>query len=145
MIWGASAALAACATAPAPAPSPVAEVLPIVSESGPPAYRVFFDLNAADITADAAAILNQAVKDYQKLRPVRLVLAGHADRSGAERYNKGLSRRRAEAVRDYLVGVGIAPETLAIEAHGERQGLVSTSDGAVEPQNRRVEIFVRPD
>lgn len=121
------------------------DALPVAALSGPPAYTVFFDLNSDEITANAMTILDRAVTDYRQLAGVRLVVAGHADRSGSERHNRGLSRRRAAAVRDHLINAGVAPDTIQVEAYGERQGLVSTADGAVESQNRRVELFVRPN
>lgn len=134
--------LAGCAPNPKMAAK---DALPVAAPSGPPAYTVFFDLNSNAITADAVKILERTVADYRQLAGVRLVLAGHADRSGAERYNRGLSQQRAAAVRDHLVNAGIAPDAIHVEAYGERQGLVGTTDGAVEPQNRRVELFVRPN
>lgn len=134
--------LAGCAANPKTAAQ---DALPVAAPSGPPAYTVFFDLNSDVITADAVKILDRAVTDYRQLAGVRLVLAGHADRSGTERRNQGLSRRRAATVRDHLVNAGIAPDAIQVEAYGEQQGLVGTADGAVEPQNRRVELFVRPN
>jgi len=142
MLMAASLLAAAAAGCASPKASDAALA---IAPDAPPAYRVFFDLDSAEITTDGAAILDQAVSSYRQLGTVRLVLAGHADRSGSERHNRDLSGRRAAAVRDYLLGAGVAPSSVEIEAHGERQGLVATPDGTVEPQNRRVEIFVRPD
>lgn len=136
--------LGACAAPSRPPALAAADVLPVASPTSAAAYRVFFELDSDALTADAAETLERAAQEYQRIKPVRLVLAGHADRSGRERYNRGLSGRRAAATRDYLVGAGVPPEALTIEARGEREGLVDTPDGSVEPQNRRVEIFVRP-
>jgi len=72
-------------------------------------------------------------------------LAGHADRSGGDAYNMGLSERRAAAVRSYLTGKGVPMEVMSSEAFGESRPMVETADGVREPQNRRVEInFATP-
>lgn len=136
-------ALAACATGPAQELA-VADMLPMNEAGSPetPAYTLFFDLDSAVVTADAAAILDQVVTDPARPRWTRIILAGHADRSGSRRRNLTLSIDRIEAVRRYLVAAGV-PESLIVSlAFGEKQGLVGTPDGVVEPQNRRVEIYL---
>lgn len=107
-----------------------------------PAYTVFFDLDSAAITPDAAATLDRAIGEHRPFNARRLIISGHADRSGSERHNRLLSEQRAEAVRRYLIDAGVSPDAVVTEAHGEEQGLVGTPDGTVEPQNRRVEIFI---
>lgn len=136
-------ALAACATGPAQELA-VADMLPVNEAGSPetPAYTLFFDLDSAVVTADAAAILDQVVNDPARPRWTRIILAGHADRSGSKRHNQRLSAARVEAVRGYLLAAGVSEALIASVAFGERRGLVGTPDGAVEPQNRRVEIYL---
>jgi outer membrane protein OmpA-like peptidoglycan-associated protein len=137
-------ALAACATVPVQELA-VADMLPVNEAAGPsaPAYTLFFDLDSAAITADAAAILDQLVKDPERPHWRRILVAGHTDRSGPEHRNRALSADRAAAVRRYLLEAGVPPATIASLALGEREGLVGTPDGIVEAQNRRVEIHPR--
>ena len=73
-----------------------------------------------------------------------MVLAGHADRSGSDEYNVGLSQRRANNVRAYLAGRSVPDAAITSEAFGESRPLVDTADGVREPQNRRVEISFGP-
>ena len=136
--------LAACVTVPAQELA-VADMLPVNEAAVPsaPAYTLFFDLDSAAITADAAAILDQLVKNPERSHWRRIVVAGHADRSGPEHRNRALSADRAAAVRRYLLDAGVSPATIASLALGEREGLVGTPDGTVEAQNRRVEIYPR--
>lgn len=108
----------------------------------PPALTVFFDLDSNAITADAAATLDRLAKAYRHNSYGRVLVTGHADRSGSELRNLDLSGRRAAAVHDYLMGRGVPVEIVSTEARGETQGMVATRDGVAEPQNRRVEIFV---
>lgn len=120
---------------PAPAPEPAPAPVP-----APGPFIVFFDWDRSDITPEAAQILDRAAEQYQQTGQASITLAGHADKSGSDQYNQALSQRRANAVRDYLVGKGIPSGVITTEAFGESRPLVETADGVREPQNRRVEI-----
>ena len=72
----------------------------------------------------------------------RIVVTGHADRSGSQTYNQRLSERRAKAVADGLVGMGVNAGTLQVDWRGEDQNAVPTPDGVKEPLNRRATINV---
>jgi outer membrane protein OmpA-like peptidoglycan-associated protein len=122
---------------PAPPPPPPPPVAP-----GP--FIVFFDWDKSDVTPEAAGILDNAAAAYQQTGTASVVLAGHADKSGADDYNVGLSQRRADSVKTYLAGRGVPESALTTEAFGESRPLVETADGVREPQNRRVEITFGP-
>jgi len=104
------------------------------------AYLVFFAWDQATLTPVALTVLDQVEEDYARGLPARVVIAGHADRSGSEAYNLGLSERRAGIVADALSARGIPASSMALEAFGESLPRVPTEDGVREPQNRRVEI-----
>ena len=141
---------------PPPPPPPPPTVQPIQCTNGtsvmPPAtcpvavgpFIVFFDWDRSEITPQAAGILDNAAEQYRTTGNAQVVLAGHADRSGSDQYNVGLSQRRAEAVRQYLAGRGVGEAAMRTEAFGESRPLVETADGVREPQNRRVEITMGP-
>jgi opacity protein-like surface antigen len=133
---------------PVPVPVPVPPPVPVPVPPPPPQpigpFIVFFDWDRADITPQAAAILDNAAQAYAAGGQSRVVLAGHADRSGSASYNVGLSQRRADAVRAYLAGRGVPEGAISSEAFGESRPLVETADGVREPQNRRVEIQMGP-
>ncbi|MEQ8370138.1 MAG: OmpA family protein [Alphaproteobacteria bacterium] len=121
---------------------PVAEVVqPVVEPAPPPVFLVFFDWDQAVLTAGAEAVLADALDLVQQDSTVRLVLAGHADRSGTDIYNLALSQRRAEAVAAWFAARGVSREVMTLQALGESSPLVATADGVREPQNRRVEIL----
>jgi outer membrane protein OmpA-like peptidoglycan-associated protein/opacity protein-like surface antigen len=109
----------------------------------PPAI-VFFDWDRADLTAEARNTLNGVAENYRRGGQTQVVLAGHADRSGSDAYNVGLSQRRANTVRDYLVTQGVPGASLTTQAFGEERPRVETADGVREPDNRRVEITFGP-
>ena len=121
---------------------PVVEAPVVVPTPGP--FIVFFDWDRSDITPEAASILDNAAAAYQQTGSASVMLAGNADKSGSDQYNVGLSQRRADAVRAYMVGRGLPDGSISTEAYGESRPLVDTADGVREPQNRNVQITFGP-
>jgi OmpA-OmpF porin, OOP family len=103
-------------------------------------FLVFFDWGKPELTRDGEAVLQEAVAAYRQSRPGRVHVAGHTDRSGPAAVNLAASRRRAEAVRDRLIALGIPAAAITVTAFGESRPIVPTEDGVREAQNRRVEI-----
>ena len=112
----------------------------VVPGFGEDVYLVFFAWDQATLTPVALTVLDQLQADFALGKPVRIVIAGHADRSGSEAYNQALSERRARNVAQALGQRGIPASTMTLEAYGEIRPRVPTADGVREPQNRRVEI-----
>lgn len=128
---------------------PVAPAEPVQYEAPPPPlvcgkgpYIVFFDWDSSVITQEAANTLDAMLAGYAGCGNAPVVAAGYADRSGSDRYNQGLSIRRAETVRDYLTARGLGSGDLTAQGFGETNPRVPTADGVRELQNRRVEITV---
>jgi outer membrane protein OmpA-like peptidoglycan-associated protein len=107
-------------------------------------YLAFFAWDRADVTPVTLQMIDEVLSAYQQFRPTRIVVAGHADRSGPEWYNLDLSERRARAVAAVLVEKGIPAELLEVQWFGESRPRVPTADGVREPENRRVEITFEP-
>ena len=105
---------------------------------------MFFGWDKADITPEAASILDNAISAYQDCGNAQVMLAGYTDTSGSAKYNMGLSQRRAEAVKAYMTQRGIPDSVVSTEAFGETNLRVQTADGVRELQNRRVEISYGP-
>lgn len=120
-----------------PAPEPVAAPPP---PPPPGPFLIFFDWDKSVITPEAAEILKKAAAAYKETGQATILLQGHADRSGTDQYNQGLSERRAKAAKDFVTQQGVPAEAVATESFGESKPLVETADGVREPQNRRVEI-----
>lgn len=129
---------------PPPPPAPVAPPPPPqpVCNTGP--YVVFFDFDSAQISPEAAGILNNAVTAYSNCGTARVMLAGHTDSAGSAQYNMALASRRNEAVRSYMTSRGVPAGQISGEAFGETQPRVPTADGVREAQNRRVEVTYGP-
>jgi outer membrane protein OmpA-like peptidoglycan-associated protein len=121
------------AAAAPPAPAPAAA----------PSFMVFFDWDRSDLSPQARQTLQQVASTYQQRGSARVVATGHADRSGPDDYNMALSLRRANTVKNALVGDGVPATAISVIGKGETQPMVQTADGVREPQNRRVEIVLQ--
>ncbi len=119
---------------PAPAPAPVAGARQL--------FLVYFDFDKATITAAGQQVLDAAADAINHDRAVRIELTGYTDTVGTKQYNLNLSRKRAEAVRDYLSRKGIPQNRMDVAWKGEEDLRVPTPNGVREPQNRRVEIVM---
>jgi OmpA-OmpF porin, OOP family len=110
-----------------------------------PPEIVYFGWDQDTLTAEARATLDRVIANARRgTGQSQVVLAGHADRSGSATYNVGLSQRRANRVRDYLVAGGVSAGAITSQAFGEGRPAIETPDGVREPQNRRVEITFGP-
>jgi len=75
-------------------------------------------------------------------RADKITITGHTDNVGSEDYNMKLSLRRAEAVRDYLVGLGIDPGKLEVKGEGMTNPMADNSTAEGRAKNRRVEVDI---
>jgi outer membrane protein OmpA-like peptidoglycan-associated protein len=106
---------------------------------------VNFAFDSADLTADAREELHEVAKCLTDPRTINIsiVINGHTDAVGSVDYNQGLSERRAEAVRQYLITQhGIAPSRLAAKGYGKSQPLLPSDP--TNGVNRRVS-FLNPN
>lgn len=68
---------------------------------------------------------------------------GHTDSIGPEEYNEGLSERRAQVIKDYLVGQGLDPAMIETDARAATAPVAPNDTAAGRAQNRRTEIEFR--
>lgn len=103
--------------------------------------EIQFDYNSADIAKTSMAsvqALGKALSD-PALKGSTFVVAGHTDATGGEEYNQGLSERRADTIKKYLVqNYGLNGTDLVTVGYGETK-LKDTANGA-DPINRRVQV-----
>jgi outer membrane protein OmpA-like peptidoglycan-associated protein len=118
-----------------PAPPPVAQVQEFV---------VYFPFDQSILTSDAQAVVQQAAQYAQQNGSAQVAIVGHTDTSGSVRYNLRLSERRAKAVADALVGLGVQQTGLNVSWVGKTDLAVPTPDGVKEPLNRRTTITITP-
>ena len=103
-------------------------------------FLVFFGLSELKLTPEAREVVAKAAQEFKTTGSARIVATGHTDTTGSAAYNLALSERRAEAVADELVRLGVPADAITTVGEGQENLLVPTGDGVNEPQNRRVEI-----
>jgi peptidoglycan-associated lipoprotein len=103
---------------------------------------VFFDYDQSDITPDAERVLRRKVEILQRSTAVRLRVEGHADERGSTEYNIALGTRRAESVRQFFTGFGLAADRFAILSYGEERPLVNETNEAAWARNRRAQFVI---
>jgi outer membrane protein OmpA-like peptidoglycan-associated protein len=123
---------------PTPQPQPQPEPVRAVARE----FVVYFPFDQSVLTPEAQTVVQEAASYAQQGNATQVQVVGHADTSGSARYNVRLSERRARAVADAMVGLGVNPGVITADWRGETQPAVSTGDGVREPLNRRTSINV---
>lgn len=126
--------------APAPAPvgvKPSAEKITVAADA-------LFDFDKAVLRDEGKAKLDDLAAKSKPLKVEAIIAVGHADRIGKPAYNQKLSERRAAAVKDYLVGKGIAADRIYTEGKGSTQP-VTKPDECKGPKSKKVIACLQPD
>ena len=87
-------------------------------------------------------MLDRAVAVFQEFPSIRIEVSGHTDSTGAPAYNRDLSRRRAEAVKRYLVEHGIDVARIQTRGAGPDEPLDTNRSAAGRARNRRIEFDI---
>lgn len=106
--------------------------------------RVFFDFDSSDLDATDRAILEQQVSWLNKNSNVRITVEGHCDERGTREYNLALGERRAAAVKNYLLALGVPASRIDTISYGKERPTVLGSNEAAWAQNRRGVTMVNP-
>jgi outer membrane protein OmpA-like peptidoglycan-associated protein len=109
----------------------------------PFSYTLYFNSATTDLTPQSRASLNEVRQKIKGFPAAQVTVIGHTDRVGTPESNDALSLKRAGAVREMLIQIGIARDAIEVVGRGEREPLVATPDGRPEERNRRVEIKLR--
>lgn len=108
---------------------------------------IYFDYMAAELTDAARASLKQnavTLKAILKAAPgVKIRVEGHCDERGTLEYNMALGERRANAVRNYYVSLGVSKSALSTVSYGEERPACRESTEGCYTQNRRGETVLR--
>lgn len=121
------------APAPAPAPAPIAKKEIIT-------FNLLFGFDKSAITGEMVPVLEQAKMILQEDAAVNFVISGYTDSTGPEAYNQGLSERRADSVKNWLVSNGISGTRLEAVGYGEAQPKYDNATKEGRKLNRRVEF-----
>ncbi len=105
--------------------------------------NIYFDYDKATFTTASYNELNKLESMMRQNPDISLEISGHTDSYGHWQYNRALSQRRAEAVKDFLTKKGIDPRRIRAVGYGESRPLASNDDEKEGRElNRRVEFKV---
>ena len=134
--------------APTPAPKPLTEEELFAKETVEslnakrPLADVFFALDSIEISSEGRASLQKNAEWLKRWGTVKATIEGHADSRGTNEYNLALGERRAGAVREYLVSLGVAADRLATVSKGEEQPFCAEENEGCWQQNRRGHFMI---
>lgn len=104
--------------------------------------NVQFELNSSELTGGSSESLDKVVDAMNEYGTLRIEIQAHSDSSGDAAYNQSLSEKRANSVRDYLIGKGIASDRMEAKGYGESQPIADNDTREGRVANRRVELKV---
>ena len=107
-----------------------------------PLADVFFELDRSTIRDDARASLTTNANWLKRWTATRITIEGHCDERGTAEYNLGLGERRANAVKAYLVELGVPGDRIAVVSKGKEAPFCAESNEACWQQNRRGHFII---
>lgn len=115
----------------------VGEGIRVTFDSG-----ILFGFDSYELTPQARENIRNMSETLQKYPDTNILIEGHTDNVGRENYNQRLSERRASAVADYTVGLGVDRSRIQTRGYGEEQPVADNDTEANRAQNRRVEVAI---
>jgi peptidoglycan-associated lipoprotein len=134
--------------APAPKPAPLTEEQLFAQKSldqlnaERPLADVFFDYDQSGIRDDGRGPLQKNADWLKRWTSTQITVEGHADARGSSEYNLALGSRRATAVRDYLVNLGIPGNRITVVSKGKEQPFCTAESEDCWQQNRRGHFII---
>ncbi len=104
---------------------------------------ILFAVDSATISQASQDELNDFAAVMNSYPKTAIVVQGYTDATGSEEYNQALSERRANAVRNHLIGRQVAPDRMVAVGYGEGYPVADNASEWGRSQNRRVSILVR--
>ena len=102
-----------------------------------PLADVLFDYDSSTLRDDGRAAASRNADYMKRWTSVRITVEGHADSRGTSEYNLALSERRAAAVKDYMVSLGVPGDRITTVSKGEEQPACTEETEACWQRNRR--------
>jgi peptidoglycan-associated lipoprotein len=107
-----------------------------------PLGDVNFDYDEFSIREDQRATLQRNADWMKRWTSTRVTVEGHADSRGTNQYNLALGEKRGAAVKDYMVGLGIAADRLVVISRGEESPLCTEETEGCWERNRRAHSVI---
>lgn len=106
------------------------------------ASGILYPFDSDQILPAGRENLRQLASSLQNYPGTEVLIVGHTDSTGSDSYNLGLSYRRAEAARQFLIAQGVPANRIRVEGRGETEPIADNATDAGRQQNRRVEIAI---
>lgn len=107
-----------------------------------PLGDVYFDLDQSVIKDEGRSMLQRNADWMKQWSTTRIMVEGHCDSRGSSEYNLGLGERRAAAVKDYLVSLGILGDRIMSVSKGKEQPVCSEENEECWSRNRRGHFII---
>ena len=107
-----------------------------------PLADVFFDYDQSGVRDDGRAPLQKNADWLKRWTSTQITVEGHADSRGSSEYNLALGSRRATAVKDYLVNLGVPQNRITVVSKGKEQPFCTTESEDCWQQNRRGHFII---
>lgn len=104
--------------------------------------NIFFDFDQSTLKSESFPELNRIVDLMGERGTLEVEISGHADATGPEEYNMGLSERRAKSVVRYLTDKGVGKDRIKVTYYGETKPIESNETKEGRKKNRRVEFKI---
>lgn len=102
-----------------------------------PLGDAFFDLDSSTIRDDAKPAIQKNADWMKRWASTKMMIEGHCDERGTSEYNLALGERRAQAVKDYLVSLGVGADRAQTVSKGKEQPFCADKNESCWQQNRR--------
>jgi peptidoglycan-associated lipoprotein len=107
-----------------------------------PLQDVFFAFDRSELSEQSIERLSRNATWLKRWASARITVEGHCDSRGTAEYNLALGERRARAVRDYLVSLGVPTERILIVSKGKEQPFCDEESESCWSQNRRGHFLI---
>ncbi|MCP5013776.1 MAG: OmpA family protein [Ketobacter sp.] len=101
-----------------------------------------FDSSEAQASTELTTQLKDIASELNTYPQARAIFVGHTDSTGSEAYNQALSERRAQAVANKVMALGVNAEQIEVQGKGESQPIADNRTAEGQAQNRRVDVTI---
>jgi outer membrane protein OmpA-like peptidoglycan-associated protein len=106
---------------------------------------ILFKYDSDSILTESNASLNEAYSFLNEIPKLKVKIVGHTSNEGKAKYNQKLSKKRAVAVLNYLVGKGIAEDRMVAEGKGSGEPIAENDTEENKQKNRRIQFIITAD
>lgn len=111
-------------------------------QEAPELQTIYFSYDSAQLSADMQSKLQQNAAWIKSHSNITVQIAGHCDARGSTEYNLTLGQKRADTVREQLIGMGIEANRLVTISYGKERPIDSSESESAYAKNRRVQFLV---